>query len=590
MLNVDQSQRRDIDTTLDDRLTLAIDEENIADNPYIFEPTSFVGNNWFKQGSNIVKLNLVEQDSIVFVSAPLVKLLQKDITNVIVSFDYNISNVSVNYPILSNISLTCMEMTNYMLVENILTTQGHIDVDCSLFNFSSNVVNTTISEQGFKVGINFNGNKSNATIKLSNVQIQFKYQNKLATQEDSVVNRLEPHIDFYRDEYGDLILQIGGDASGKGIDHTGGDIDTYSKTEIDNKLATKVNVEIGKGLSSNDYTLTEKTKLGTVETNANYYVHPSSHQTDMITESSALTNLETSANATQHEINLAIDSKISVGGSVDWSDIQNKPSDYPPSTHNHDDRYYTESEVDTALNNKQDTLVSGTSIKTINNTSLLGSGNISIGGGGSSVDIATTWGNPTSDSKVPSEKLAKDSLDTKANSNHTHTSNQVTDLINTIYPVGSIYMSVNSTNPSVLFGGTWEQIKDTFLLATGDTYANGSTGGEATHTLTENEMPSHTHIQDSHNHTQNAHNHTQNPHSHTIGSLTRYNLSGKGNAAVGDGYGNAQNYTTGNTTATNKEATATNNPQTATNQNTGGGQAHNNMPPYLTVYMWKRTA
>ena len=402
-----------------------------------------------------------------------------------------------------------------------------------------------------------------------------------------MVNRLEPHIDFWRED-DDLVLQIGGDASGKGIDRGGGDIDTYTKAEIDAKLDLKVNAETGKGLSSNDYTLTEKTKLSGIESNANYYVHPSSHQTGMITESSALTNLETSENATQHEINLAIDNKIN--SSVEWSDIQNKPSDYPPSTHNHDDRYYTESEVDTALNNKQDTLVSGTSIKTINNTSLLGSGNISIGGGGSSVDIATTWGNPTSDSKVPSEKLAKDSLDTKANSNHTHTSNQVTDLINTIYPVGSIYMSVNSTNPSVLFGGTWEQIKDTFLLATGDTYANGSTGGEATHTLTENEMPSHTHIQDSHNHTQNAHNHTQNPHSHTIGSLARYDISKKGSAAVGDGHGNTQNYKTGDTTATNKEATATNNPQTATNQNTGGGQAHNNMPPYLAVNIWKRTA
>ena len=587
MLNVDQSQRRDIDTTLDDRLTLAIDEENIADNPYIFEPTKLVGNNWFKQGSNIVKLNLVEQDSIVFVSAPLVKLLQKDITNVIVSFDYNISNVSVNYPILSNISLTCMDMTNYMLVENILTTQGHIDVDCSLFNFSSNVVNTSISEQGFKVGINLVGNKSNATIKLSNVQIQFKYNNKLLSQSDSVINRLEPYVDFWRED-DDLVLQIGGDATGKGIDHNGGDVDTYTKSEIDAKLDLKVNAETGKGLSSNDYTLTEKTKLSGIESNANYYVHPSSHQTGMITESSALTNLETSENATQHEINLAIDNKIN--SSVDWSDIQNKPSDYPPSTHNHDDRYYTESEVDTALNNKQDTLVSGTSIKTINNTSLLGSGNISIGGGGSSVDIATTWGNPTSDSKVPSEKLAKDTIDGKANVSHTHTSNQVTDLINTIYPIGSIYMSVNSTSPQILFGGTWEQIKDTFLLATGDTYANGSTGGEATHTLTENEMPSHTHIQDSHNHTQNAHNHTQNPHSHTIGSLARYDISKKGGAAVGDGYGNSNNYKTGDTTATNKEATATNNPQTATNKNAGGGQAHNNMPPYLAVNIWKRTA
>ena len=511
MLNVDQSQRRDIDTTLDDRLTLVIDEENIADNPYIFEPTSFVGNNWFKQGNNIVKLNLAEQDSLIFLSSPLTKLLQKDITNVIVSFDYNISNVSVNYPILSNISLTCMEMTNYMLVENILTTQGHIDIDCSLFNFSNNVVNTSISEQGFKVGINFNGNKSNATIKLSNVQIQFKYQNKLATQEDSVVNRLEPHIDFYRDEDGDLVLQIGGDASGKGIDHSSGDIDTYSKTEIDNKLATKVNVEIGKGLSSNDYTLTEKTKLGTVETNANFYVHPSSHQTGMITESSALTNLETSENATQHEINLAIDSKINSGG-----------------------------------------------------------------GGGGSVDIATSWGAPTSDSKVPSEKLAKDTLDGKANVSHTHTSNQVTDLINTIYPIGSIYMSVNSTSPQILFGGTWEQIKDTFLLASGDTYASDgdvatAQHGSATVSLTEEQMPRHTH--------------TQNAHTHTIGSLARYTITGKGVAAVGDGYGNSNNYKTGSTTATNKYTGGTNTTEEAQN-----GSAHENMPPYMAVYCWKRTA
>ena len=270
---MDQTQRRDIDTTLEDRLTLAIDEENIADNPYVFEPTSFIGNNWFKQGNNIVKLNLAEQDSLIFLSSPLVKLLQKDITNVIVSFDYQVSNVSVNYPILSNISLTCMEMTNYMLVENILTTQGHIDVDCSLFNFSSNVVNTSISEQGFKVGINFNGNKSNATIKLCNVQIQFKYNNKLLSQSDSIINRLEPYVDFLRED-DDLVLQIGGDATGKGMDHSGGDVDTYTKSEIDAKLDLKVNTETGKGLSSNDYTLTEKTKLGTVETNANYYVHP----------------------------------------------------------------------------------------------------------------------------------------------------------------------------------------------------------------------------------------------------------------------------------------------------------------------------
>lgn len=373
---MDQTQRRDIDITLDDRLTLSIDEENLADNPYPFEPTNFVGNNWFKQGNNIVKLNIAEQDSIVFLSAPLSKLSQKDITNIIVSFDYNISNVSVNYPILSNCSLTCMDMTNYFLVENILTTQGHIDIDCSLFNFSSNVVNTAISEQGFKVGINFVGNKSNATVKLSNVVIKFKYNNKLESQSDSVINRIEPHIDFWRED-DDLVLQVGGDATGKGIDRGGGDIDTYSKAEIDAKLDLKVNTEVGKGLSSNDYTLTEKTKLGTVETNANYYVHPTSHNSNIIVESSALSQLETSANATQHEINLAINDKIGTGGGVDivtsWEQTLS------------DEKVASEKLTKNTIDAKQDALISGQNIKTINNTSLLGSGNIDIQGGSGSV-------------------------------------------------------------------------------------------------------------------------------------------------------------------------------------------------------------
>ena len=121
----------------------------------------------------------------------------------------------------------------------------------------------------------------------------------------------------------------------------------------------------------------------------------------------------------------------------------------------------------------------------------------------------------------------------------------VTSLLD-VYPVGSIYMSVNSTSPATLFGGTWEQIQDTFLLSAGSTYTAGDTGGEATHTLTVDEIPSH-------NHSYSA-------------STTNSNHSG------GDGYHYlAQNYGT-------------------TTGNTGGGLAHNNMPPYLVVYMWKRTA
>ena len=61
------------------------------------------------------------------------------------------------------------------------------------------------------------------------------------------------------------------------------------------------------------------------------------------------------------------------------------------------------------------------------------------------------------------------------------------------YPVGAIYISTVSTSPASLFGGTWEQLNDRFLLGAGDTYSAGSTGGEAEHTLTKAEMPNHSH-------------------------------------------------------------------------------------------------
>lgn len=122
-----------------------------------------------------------------------------------------------------------------------------------------------------------------------------------------------------------------------------------------------------------------------------------------------------------------------------------------------------------------------------------------------------------------------------------------------VYPVGSIYMSVNNTNPAILFGfGTWEQIKDTFLLSAGDTYTAGDTGGEATHTLTVDEIPSHRHP---------GLTVTEQP----------ANI-GNGNSGIG------LNYSGSNGGSPLVTAFA------------GGGQAHNNMPPYLVVYMWKRTA
>lgn len=115
-----------------------------------------------------------------------------------------------------------------------------------------------------------------------------------------------------------------------------------------------------------------------------------------------------------------------------------------------------------------------------------------------------------------------------------------------IYPVGSIYMSVNNTNPSTLFGGTWVQLQNRFLLGAGSSYTAGATGGSATHTLTIDEMPSHSH------------------------GLKNDKTGGSGSAKW----------------VINSSASS----GTGVITNTGGNQAHNNMPPYLVVYMWKRTA
>lgn len=135
------------------------------------------------------------------------------------------------------------------------------------------------------------------------------------------------------------------------------------------------------------------------------------------------------------------------------------------------------------------------------------------------------------------------------------------------YPVGAIYLSVTDVDPAALFGGTWERISQgRFLIGAGANAANttdywgsyaagaenfpsGEMGGEVTHTLTVDEMPSHTH-----------------PERPELSNTKAWGLTGTGegaNAVVDQG---------------------------TTTSATGGGKAHNNMPPYLVVYMWKRVS
>lgn len=125
-------------------------------------------------------------------------------------------------------------------------------------------------------------------------------------------------------------------------------------------------------------------------------------------------------------------------------------------------------------------------------------------------------------------------------------------IIDIVYPVGSIYMSVNAADPSKLFSGTaWEKLEGRFLLGSSSTYTNGSTGGEATHALTTDEMPEHRH------------------------SIAYPNAGGPyGDAAI--------SYPEGS--GTEKTWLA----EMCKTQSAGGSAAHNNMPPYLVVNMWKR--
>lgn len=131
---------------------------------------------------------------------------------------------------------------------------------------------------------------------------------------------------------------------------------------------------------------------------------------------------------------------------------------------------------------------------------------------------------------------------------------QVFDLI---YPIGSIYISIISTSPEILFGGQWEQIQDVFLLASGAYASLGSIGGNENHILTTNEMP---------------------PHTHGLIDSIAWPLVDNPEREWGVHY-----YT----------ASGQKHPYTQwinTTKSTGEGQPFSIMPPYLSINVWKRVS
>lgn len=133
-------------------------------------------------------------------------------------------------------------------------------------------------------------------------------------------------------------------------------------------------------------------------------------------------------------------------------------------------------------------------------------------------------------------------------------------IVDKIYPIGSIYLSVSEVDPAILFGGVWESFSTGRTLVGVDTSQTEfntvqKTGGEKTHTLNSNEIPSH---------------------SHTIFANTDYRESGETgywglDLCQGYAYGSEKDANNGTGTRAS-----------------GGGEAHNNLQPYITVYMWER--
>lgn len=235
----------------------------------------------------------------------------------------------------------------------------------------------------------------------------------------------------------------------------------------------------------------------------------------------------------------------------------------------------------------------------------------------------------------------------------------IKDIWKTIYPVGSIYMSVSSTSPTVLFGGTWEAWgtgKVPVGIDTSDTDFGTveKTGGSKTTILTTEQMPSHTHTFTgvSHSHGLNSHTHTYNQSSTTSGSTTLttsqipshshatyglgvsdngtgagyLSLQADGNlvwttrsggvwasgtsdtsasgyrtiaigkneststTSTGGGSGHTHSITRSSTSTGAASGNTTSATASGTNSNTGEGKGHSNLQPYVTCYMWKRTA
>lgn len=164
----------------------------------------------------------------------------------------------------------------------------------------------------------------------------------------------------------------------------------------------------------------------------------------------------------------------------------------------------------------------------------------------------------------------------------------IQDKLEDRYHVGSVIIDYTNTNPATYLGfGTWQlcAVGKMFVgVNTSDTDFNtsGKTGGAKTVTLTTNQIPAHKHTLNDSGHT---HGVSDPGHKH-IGFGKNYPTESGNHPSLGDGGGdrNMETNTAGTNISINKATTG------ITMSNAGGGQAHNNMPPYETVYKFRRVS
>ena len=145
-----------------------------------------------------------------------------------------------------------------------------------------------------------------------------------------------------------------------------------------------------------------------------------------------------------------------------------------------------------------------------------------------------------------------------------------------MHPIGSYYLTEDGNNPSVSLGfGTWVKIEGKFLLGSSSSYATANEGGEATHTLSNSEMPNHSHRLGISN---------DNSGNWAAAGITEIVWKSKGIAPQGIGG------VTGGVSGTFGDRGVQYYMESTVLEHTGGGQPDNNMPPYRVVNIWRRTA